>query len=309
MINDLLPISVTFELIQIERFKKELYKLLLMEEEKLRQEIESFKKYLVLNYSLREITINEHLGNIKRMMKKMDNLNPDKEEVTDYVYELRQSNKSPSHMCNNIQSIEKFMDFKKKLVRFAKPKRQKVLLMEILTEAEINRMIQSTKDIKQKAMICVLSYSGIRNRSFCHLKVKDVDFGNNQIRITKVKGKKEYLPYISSECINILLKYLKEYPRKNEDYLFTTKIRNNQYQTSDIRKFVKVLAIRSEIEKRVYVHLLRHSLASNMLNRGANIITIKNQLGHDYIASTEQYLSLFPERNKSEYEIYKPSYL
>ena len=161
----------------------------------------------------------------------------------------------------------------------------------------------------EKAMITLLAYSAIRNRSFCNIKLRDIDFGENTLRVRKVKGRKEYISNISSDCVRILLSYLQEYPRKLDDFLFTTKVRSNQYQTSDIRKFVKVLGRRAKIEKKIYPHLLRHSLASNMLNRGANIILIKEQLGHDWIQSTENYLTCFPSRIKSEFEIYKPSYI
>jgi len=309
MQNNSLLIGVTFKKQQIERFLNALLKLCVMEKDKLDQELQSFKKHLVLNYALRDVTIKGHIENIKRMLKNLQNVNPEKEEVINYVYEIRNSNKSASHMCNNISSIEKFMDYKRKLVRFAKPKRQKQLITETLTEAEINRMIQSCKNIKELAMITTLAYSGIRNRSFCNLKVKDIDFGNNTLTIRKVKGRREYIAQISSECIKILLKYLEKYKKGKEDYLFTTKVRNNQYNQSDIRKFIIVLSMRSKIEKNVYPHLLRHSLASNMLNRGAGIVLIKEQLGHDWIQSTENYLSCFPNRIKSEFEIYKPSYL
>lgn len=275
----------------------------------LKEEINDFKKYLILNHSLREVTINGHLENIKRMLKVLKTTNPEKEEVTNYVYLLRTSNKSSSHQCNNISSIEKYMDFKKKLVRYAKPKRQKQLITETLTEAEISRIIQATKNIKELAMISILAYSGLRNRSFTNLKLKDVDFGNNQLRVRKVKGKKEYIANISSDCINILLKYLEKNKKNKEDFLFTTKVNDNKYSQSDIRKFVRTLSKRAKIEKKVYPHLFRHSLASNMLNRGAGIILIKEQLGHDWIQSTENYLSCFPNRIKSEFEIYKPSYI
>ena len=212
-------------------------------------------------------------------------------------------------MCNNISSVEKYMDFKKNLVRYAKPKRIRALITDVLTEAEVNRMIQSCKNIKEKAMITLLAYSGVRNRSFCNIKLRDVDFGDNTINIRKVKGRKEYQSNVSSDCTKVLLKYLEKCPKKSNDLLFTTKIKENKYTGSDIRKLVNVIAKRAKIDKNVYPHLLRHSLASNMLNRGANVILIKNQLGHDWLQSTENYITSFPQRIKSEFEIYKPSYM
>jgi len=277
--------------------------------QKLNEEIESFKKNLVLNYSLRKITIHGHLGNIKRMLKIIQTTNPEKEEVINYVYDLKKSNKSCSHISNNLYSIEKYMDFKRRLLRFAKPKRLKSVIKETLTESEITRIIQASKNIKERAMLLILAYSGIRNKSFCDLKLEDLDLGGNSLTIRKPKGRKQYLSNIPSIVINILLQYLKMFPRKPKDYLFTTWIRNNKYTTSDIRKFVRVLAKRAGVEKRVYPHLFRHSLASNMLHRGAGVILIKEQLGHDYLESTMVYIHSFPQRIKSEYEIYKPSYI
>jgi len=309
MPNNLLPVSVTFKELQLETFLNQVNDLSVMEQEKLQQELQLFKKHLVLNFALRNVTINGHTENIKRMLKEIETIDPEKEEVTNYVYEIRNSDKSTSHQCNNISSIEKYMDFKKKLVRYAKPRRQRKLIVDILTEAEINRMVQSSKNIKERSMFLLLIYSGIRVRSFCHIKLRDIDFGDNTLRVRKVKGRKEYMANISSDCIKSLLKYLEKYPKKLDEFLFTTKVKNNQYQPSDIRKLVNVLSKRAKIEKNVYPHLLRHSLVSNMLNRGANIILIKEQLGHDWIQSTENYLTCFPQRIKSEFEIYKPSYI
>jgi len=78
--DNLLPSSVTFELRQIERFKNYVNQLSFMEQEKIRNELESFKKHLVLNYDLRNITIQGHLDNIKRMLNILEDTNPEKEK-------------------------------------------------------------------------------------------------------------------------------------------------------------------------------------------------------------------------------------
>ena len=109
--------------------------------------------------------------------------------------------------------------------------------------------------------------------------------------------------------MKILLRYLEEYPRKNEEYLFTTIRYNNQLTSSDLRKTIRVIATRTGIQKRVYPHLLRHTLASNLRKRGANIEFIKEQLGHDYIESTMIYAKSCPLRTKSEFEFFKPAYM
>jgi integrase/recombinase XerD len=70
-----------------------------------------------------------------------------------------------------------------------------------------------------------------------------------------------------------------------------------------------VLARRAQLEKRVFPHLLRHSLATNLLNRGASLIMIKEQLGHAFIESTMIYVTSMPFRARSEYDFFKPAYM
>ena len=106
-----------------------------------------------------------------------------------------------------------------------------------------------------------------------------------------------------------MVDYLKEYLRESYDFLFTTIKKGNQMKQCDIRKIVKIASKRANIGKIVFPHLFRHSLATNLLKRGANLILIKNQLGHVFIESTMIYVNSTPLRNKSEYDYYKPAYI
>jgi integrase/recombinase XerD len=69
------------------------------------------------------------------------------------------------------------------------------------------------------------------------------------------------------------------------------------------------LAGRAKLGKRLFPHLLRHSLATNLLNRGASLIMIKDQLGHAFIESTMIYATSMPFRIRSEYDFFKPAYM
>jgi hypothetical protein len=76
----------------------------------------------------------------------------------------------------------------------------------------------------------------------------------------------------------------------------------NQLSSCDPRKMVRVLARRAKIGKRVFPHLFRHSLATNLLNRGVSLIMIKDQLGHAFIDSTTIYVTSMPFRTRSEFQ-------
>lgn len=219
-------------------------------------------------------------------------------------------NYSYSHVTNTMLAIEHYMELKGNPVKITRPRKPKRLYKEFLTESEISRMIATTSScIRKKAMITLLSYSGIRNVELCRLKVKDVDLGDNELFVLGGKNKKDRLTNISSECTRVLIEYLKQYPRENDDFLFTTLRHNRQLASADLRKHIKIIAKKASIEKNVFPHLFRRSLASNLLSRGANIILIKNQLGHAYIDTTMIYIQSLSYREKSSYDFYKPNYM
>ena len=92
------------------------------------------------------------------------------------------------------------------------------------------------------------------------------------------------------------MNYLRERSGQAHELLFVTVRGQRPYAPQVLRKLIRAAAKRAKITKRVYPHLLRHSLATNMLNRGANILMIKDQLGHAFVETTMIYLHAARER-------------
>jgi len=272
-------------------------------------QIQGFKENLILKSSLQSITIDAHLSNIKRIFRVLKTYFPSDEQFSDYVLSIKSSDYSYSHISNNIVSIEKYSSFCGGSLSFARPKKPRRLIKDFLSEAEISRTIGGCKNIREKGIISLLAYSGVRNRELCNLRVDDVDLGENTVRVIKGKNCKDRIVNISGECTKILIKYLTEYPRDEDSFLFTTLVRGNKYHTGDLRKLVKVLSKRAGINRRTFPHMYRTSLASNLLKRGAGILTIKEQLGHSDLSSTLIYLQSCTQRSKSEYDHFKPAYV
>lgn len=267
----------------------------------------SFEQFLVVSRGLQEITILGYVGAVRRM-KKVLGENPTHEQLNQYIFNLYSSGCSYSHKKNTALGIERWSEYRNNPIKFGRQKKPRQIIKDTLTEAEVTKLIFNAQNLRDKAMITLLAYSGIRNKELCDLKVKDFDFGRNTIRVIKGKGLKDGLVSVSAECTRILLDYLKEYPRTQDDFLFHT-YQRKQITGWAVRKQVKVVAKRAGIVKRVYPHLLRHSLASNLLLRGANIVLIKNQLRHSHLETTLCYINsiIFGERN--DYEKFCPSYL
>jgi site-specific recombinase XerD len=201
------------------------------------------------------------------------------------------------------------MEFIGRPMRFGRQKKPKPLIKDTLTEAEVTKLIFSCKSLKEKAAVALLAYSGIRNKELCCLRIRDFDPGRNTVRIIKGKGLKDGISSISAECTRILIDYMTQYKKADPaDFMFRT-YQGNQFTGSALRKLVHVVAHRAGIGKRVYPHLLRHSLSVNMLIRGAHVVLLQRQLRHTLLETTMHYINsiVFGERN--DYDKFSPSYL
>jgi site-specific recombinase XerD len=218
-------------------------------------------------------------------------------------------NYSYSHIVNTSIAIEHYAKQRGITIKIGRPRKPRRVIKDILTESEVSRIIQSARNLREKAIVCLLAYSGMRNREVCNLMVRELDLGSNRVIVLAGKNKKDRIINISSDCTKVLIEYLKSYTRSENDFLFTTLSRRNQLTPGDLRKILRTVAARQLGTRRVYPHLLRHSLATNLLNRGASLITIKDQLGHVFYESSLVYVNSTAFRNRSEYEYYKPAYM
>ena len=270
--------------------------------------LDEFSKYLIVYRGLGKVTVDNYRQCLKSMVKSIVSIDPTHKQIQDYILEMNRKKYSYNHIINTSLAIERYAEFTNNPIKLGRPKKPKRIINNSLSEAEIAVIIAMSNNIREKAIVSVLSYSGIRSLELCNLKVKDVNFIDNCLFINQGKGSKDRIAYISSDCLRIINEYLQEYKREKEDYLFTTLQNNNQYNGMALRKLIRKLVGKSKIKKRVYPHLFRHSLAVNMLNRGANLLTIKNQLGHQYIDTVMIYLNSSIIRTKLEYQFYTPSY-
>lgn len=273
------------------------------------KELNEFEKYLLVKKGISYITLKGYSGTIRRLVKDLGTLTPSHNQITDYIVMMYDKQYSYHYIVNTSLAIEWYMRFINNPIILGRPKKPQHIIKDTLTEAEIAVLINFSKNIREKAIISLLAYSGIRNKELCNLRVSDINLGENTARILDGKGKKDRFVNISGSCSKIIMSYLDEYPRSQDDNLFTTLRLNNRYGENDLRKLTHVLAKRCGIKKRVYPHIFRHSLATNFLKRGANIIFIKEHLGHAFIETTMTYLRSFPQRIRNEYNLYAPSYV
>jgi len=270
---------------------------------------QEFVKFLLVKCGLRFITAFGYVKCIKKLIKETGEQTPTPEQTENFIFSMHERQYSYSYIHNTITAIQYYFRMNGSEITLGRQRKPKPIIKDTLTHAEIVTMFHHTKNIREKAILAVLTYSGIRNSELCNLKVQDIDLGVNTVRIIKGKGVKDGISMISSECSRIVGQYLMAFPRGQEEYLFTTLKKNNQYAGCDLRKLIKVIARRASITKRVYPHLLRHSISVLMLENGGDIFMLQKQLRHSLIETTLIYLRSIPFVAKNEYQKCVPNFV
>lgn len=257
-----------------------------------------FTQFLTLK-GLQPVTVYGYTKNAERILKQIGNLKPNHNEAKDFIFNLYQSNWSYSHKSNSATTLEYYMEFIGKPIKFGRQRKPKRLLKETLSEAEIIKMISNTKNIRDKALIVLLSYSGLRPKEICNVKVNQINFGLNTLLVEQGKGFKDGFIHLPSRCSQIIMQYITDYKISGDEWLFKT-YQGNKYNSQALNKFVKTLAKKSDIQKRVYPYIFRHSLATNMIKRGSDILAIKEHFRHAWIETTMLYINSICQQERAE---------
>ena len=156
-----------------------------------------------------------------------------------------------------------------------------------LSRAEEERLIGQAYRMPgvRGLLIKTLFQTGARVSEFVHLQVTDVYFDEQMVLITHAKGgKQRYVPLLP-ELAHELRTYLRD---RTTGPLFVT-IRHTPYSPRRIQQLVQETAALAGITTRVYPHLLRHSVATTLLERGMPLEQIQQFLGHAKLETTQIY--------------------
>lgn len=271
-----------------------------------------FRSYLIVERGIGDLTARAYMDTIRRFYEATGLFEPDKDDVINYLMEYHEKGYSYSYIVNTTLALEQYLDFIGKNIRFERPRKPKVRVEDWLTEQEIARMFVFCRNIREQALLCVLAFTGIRNLEACNLLVRNINFESQTVFIKAGKGLKDGVVCIAPIALNVIMEYLKTYPRKSDETLFysiTGARENKKLRQSAIRKHVKTIAKRAGLNRRIWPHLFRHSLAMNMLLRGADLYSVKEELRHEFISTTEIYVKSNPAILRNNYPIFVPQYI
>jgi len=181
-------------------------------------------------------------------------------------------------------------------------KRLPVYLDEKAAEKMLELPDVNTPEGRKESAILELLYStGIRVSELVNLNRKDVNFENGTVRV-RGKGRKERILPFGEKANRALKRYLRERSGDEpaETPLFFGARGNRTYPVAVSRLVKRFIERVSEIEKKS-PHVIRHSFATHMLNRGADLRAVKELLGHESLSTTQVYTHVSTERMKKVY--------
>ncbi|MBK7977431.1 MAG: tyrosine-type recombinase/integrase [Deltaproteobacteria bacterium] len=189
-------------------------------------------------------------------------------------------------------------------------------LPEVLTVDEVMRMLAtpdtSTKlGIRDRAVLELLYDTGMRRGELAALDVTDVDLGDRAVRIRSGKGRiGRVAPLGGSAALGFDLTWRRCDPRSRSPVVRTAHLpeRDRCAARPELaRRAVRTAARAAGITKRVYVHTLRHTFATHLVQNGADIVTVQKLLGHASPATTSAvYTRVAPMELKRSHEAVHP---
>ncbi len=238
--------------------------------------LRGFSPLTVRNYSF---FVNKFLASAGKPVEELS-----QEDVRTYLGSMFDT-KSKNTVMLAAASLKFFFTeiLKKEVGEIRMPKKDKKL-PEVLTKDEVSKLLNSAETRKSRLILSLLYSSGMRVSELVNLKPSDINFSENTGWVREGKGSKDRMFMLSPGLVAELKEYLKK--KDNSAYVFSQK---NPLTTRNIQKIVKHVRIRSEIQKKVTPHTLRHSFATHLLESGTDIRMIQTLLGHSSLNTTQLY--------------------
>jgi site-specific recombinase XerD len=184
---------------------------------------------------------------------------------------------------------------------------------QILTENEMREFLDALPEenflqLRNKALFEFLYATGLRISELTGLRAGDIHFGERLVRVMG-KGKKERIVPFHDQAAAVMTRYLQRLSTEfhcQDDRVFVNFRGGPLSQRSVERILQQVYRDLTGSNKHVHPHLLRHSFATHLLQRGANLRVIQELLGHSNLATTEKYTTLNYADLLSTYKKFHP---
>ena len=269
----------------------------------------------ILSYKDDLIEYNEFLGNNFTNI-----LNIDMNIVNNYMKYLYDRKITKSSISRKLRSIRGLYNY---LVRediikenhfnkIQNPKRE-LYLPKFLKDEELDKIFSvcnsnNPTEERDTLIIELLYATGVRVSELVNIKIKDI---NREEKLIKVlgKGNKERMVIYNNHTKKALDTYLKDgynyFNKKSSEYLILNK-NGNKLSERYIREIINKKVSQASLDIKISPHTLRHTFATDILENGADLMTVKELLGHESLNTTSIYTHITNEQIKKTYNLAHP---
>lgn len=291
--------------------------------------LDEFKSYILFVRSLSINTFEAYQRDCTKFFNFMNENYPEinihtveLKHLEEFLWQINLKNSSARRIISGIKAYFKFLVLTDRLdnnpCELLETSRIEKLLPVVLSHEEIQKMLsvidKSTyHGFRDSVIIEVLYACGLRISELLNLKKGDIYFKHEYIKVLG-KGNKERLVPIGEKALQLLDLYirnhrskLKKIDQKCKDIVFLNR-RGKQLTRQYVFLAIKTAAQQAEIKKNIHPHILRHSFASALVKGGANLIVVKEMMGHASVVSTEIYTHLDTTHLRETLMLYHPHY-
>ena len=236
-------------------------------------------------------------------------------DLEDYLRYMEEENFAPSTISRSVASIRALFQYLFRQGRIKedpadniRPPKVEKKMPEILSVQEVERLLaqpdpNTSKGLRDAAMLELLYATGMRVSELIHLDIKDVN-----MRLSYVicqEGQRERVIPIGSVCHEALTRYIREsrpvFVKDEEETTLFTNCSGKPMSRQGFWKVLKSYAEEAGIERDITPHTLRHSFAVHMLQNGADVRSVQEMLGHSDVSTTQVYLNMNMNRVREVY--------
>ena len=219
-------------------------------------------------------------------------------EVLEYIDHLLDRRRCSKTINCHLNSIRRFYDYLRceEGIRIQNPVKTGYALRlpkplpRYVRDDDLLRFFKAIQKVRDRAMFMLMLRCGLRVEEVVALSVSAVDLTRRRITVQNGKGMKDRVVYISSDASEALERYLHIRPSGRANKVFLVEkgsCKGRPISVRGVQKRMEYYASKSGIN--VSCHQLRHTMATQLLNAEADLVTIQDLLGHSSITTTQRY--------------------
>ncbi len=287
--------------------------------------LQEFLEFLSVEKGLSPNTVHSYSLDLEKLFlffgkERISWKNAGEEDLIKFIHHQSRAKLSSRSIARLISSVKSFYKFlvldgviaKSPASNLSTPKLW-LDLPKFLTENEVEHLLAQPKErsshgLRDRAMLEMLYATGLRVSELTSLKHKDLNLEQGFV-LCRGKGGKERIVPLGQSAKMVLKRYLQKarpkLVKKEDTFLFLTN-RGGAFTRQGVWKMLKRYGEQAGLERKISPHVLRHSFATHLLERGADLRSVQLMLGHSQITTTQIYTHVSRKQLQKVYEKYHP---